>query len=124
MSPERGPAIQTSDVRDFVRPSWRRYGVQSTSISISERGKWEVEGVHDISTPHVNLQCQTISILITKLYAKKRTHETPVKLNAKRAILVASDRPLMEGEPVHDAALIPVVVPAKHSTYSIKWSHI
>ena len=28
-SPERGPAIQTSDVRDLVRPSWRRYGVQS-----------------------------------------------------------------------------------------------
>jgi hypothetical protein len=27
--PDMGPAIQTRDVRDFVRPSWRRYGVQS-----------------------------------------------------------------------------------------------
>lgn len=31
ISPDRGPAIQTSDVRDLVRPSWSRYGVQSAS---------------------------------------------------------------------------------------------
>ena len=27
-SPDSGPAIQTSEMRDFVRPSCRRYGVQ------------------------------------------------------------------------------------------------
>lgn len=27
--PDSGPAIHTNDVRDFVKPSWRRYGVQS-----------------------------------------------------------------------------------------------
>jgi hypothetical protein len=30
-SPERGPAIQTRDVLDFVRPRFRRYGVQSST---------------------------------------------------------------------------------------------
>lgn len=29
INPDRGPAIQTSDVRDLVRPSASRYGVQS-----------------------------------------------------------------------------------------------
>lgn len=43
---------------------------------------------------------------LDRLSLSNTTYETPVKLNAKSAILVASDRPLMEGEPVHDAALI------------------
>lgn len=29
INPDNGPAIHTSEVFDFVRPSWRRYGVQS-----------------------------------------------------------------------------------------------
>jgi hypothetical protein len=32
MSPDRGPAIHTRDVRLFVRPSARRYGVQSIKL--------------------------------------------------------------------------------------------
>lgn len=31
ISPDRGPAIHTRDVRLLVRPSWRRYGVQSVN---------------------------------------------------------------------------------------------
>ena len=31
ISPESGPAIHTSDVWALLRPSWRRYGVQSVS---------------------------------------------------------------------------------------------
>jgi hypothetical protein len=84
--------------------------------------------VHDISTPHVNLHCQHISALYRIPVKRGETYETPVKLNAKRAILVASDRPLMEGEPVHDAALIPVVVVvvfrSQAFNFRLKWSRI
>jgi hypothetical protein len=42
MSPESGPAIHTKDIRDFVMPSWRRYGVQSACcVHISVRKTWD-----------------------------------------------------------------------------------
>lgn len=34
INPDKGPAIHTSEVRDFVRPSWSRYGVQSIPSAV------------------------------------------------------------------------------------------
>lgn len=37
MRPDNGPAIHTSDVRDLVKPSCRRYGVQSVHRRTKDR---------------------------------------------------------------------------------------
>lgn len=57
--PDRGPAIHTNDVRDFVRPSCSRYGVQSRPVS-EETARIDGSNVQVISILQVNL-CDEVS---------------------------------------------------------------
>ena len=60
ISPDSGPAIQTREVRDFERPSLRRYGVQSVSAIVRDAYIAINGNLQVISTPHVSLHhsCQ------------------------------------------------------------------
>jgi hypothetical protein len=117
-------------------PSWRRYGVQSACCVHIQYGKLGMDGfvlicwyVQEVSTPQVILQTKQVSLSplanahrlnTTSRSRRRRTYVSPMTLNVSSIILVNSDRPLIDGVPVHDAARI---VTAFSRAYGISLSH-
>lgn len=120
IKPDKGPAIQTNEVFDFVNPSCRRYGVQSNqdeqalaSNSIQHKRRF-----NRIPTGHLRAPCKPVlqrncqplnihrrrSACVPSRNVSRCTHCNPTRLNVNNAILIASDRPLIEGVPAHRAA--------------------
>ena len=106
MSPERGPAIHTSEVLLLVRPSDSRYGVQSVIgsswlISPSGIGReyWFVS--------HMSVQCPRRSCMEGPSDTNSRnrgtcaTYDIPMVLQVNRNIRMDSVLPLIEGWPSH-----------------------
>lgn len=62
--------------------------------------------IHDVSTPQVILSMQ--SVVFSRMRrigcVEFKTYVNPMELAVSNSILIHSDRPLMDGVPVHDAA--------------------
>ena len=108
IKPDNGPAIHTSEVRVLVRPSCRRYGVQSCSFyqqsQIDELAR--CDGRHGL-TCHLDGPGKSVKALLAIACGRVTyflAYCSPIRLVVNRAMRMCSEEPLMEGEPVHDAA--------------------
>ena len=107
MRPERGPAIHTSDVLLFVKPSDRRYGVQSvrrvsslTPVSYLDKGNATYFSVLTclLNAPdEAKLRDRVSSQAPRECATACATYDIPMALQVRRNILVDSVLPLIEG---------------------------
>lgn len=122
ISPDSGPAIHTRDVLDFVRPSCRRYGVQSVpELNVISKhffyGRSRMADLTShLSAPGKSTTSKSALRIIDALstlghFKPGNTHCKPTKLNVNSAIRVDSDFPLMAGVPTHRAVCGILAIP-------------